>query len=385
MNKTPILEFVFDRRKQASTNKEGSVELRITFERKQKYITSGVRVLKKQWHKGTRTVIGRFDATELNKTLEKLVKEVRQVINDMIDEGNIDIFAISDRMKRKKEGNITFIEFCMNRADIRKMNKADDSQARYDRFLKFFVSWGKIVSFDDITDNNIKALDDYLVKKKLKPYSKWNNYHRFLNSFILDAISEGYIHRNPYKWVPINKDKSKGGIGKYLSPEEFELVRNVYLPSESLRRVRDLFVFQTYTCLSYTDLKDFDPTQIQEVKNMKVYIGKRAKTEQPFTIPLLSPALAILQKYHNELPVISNVKYNEYLKAVTQHAGIDKPVSSHWARHTGATLLLNGGTDMRIVSRICGHSSTRITEQVYAKLLDETVVDAIATYQERLQ
>lgn len=33
---------------------------------------------------------------------------------------------------------------------------------------------------------------------------------------------------------------------------------------------------------------------------------------------------------------------------------------------------------MRIVSKICGHSSTRITEQVYAKLLDETVVNAVS-------
>ena len=305
MNKTPILQFVFDRKKQASTNKEGSVELRITFERKQKYITSGVRVLKKQWHKGTRTVIGRFDAAELNETLEKLVKEVRQVINDMIDEGNIDIFAVVDRMKRKKDGNITFIEFCMNRADIRKMNKADDSQARYDRFLKFFVSWGKIVSFDDITDNNIKALDDYLVKKKLKPYSKWNNYHRFLNSFILDAVSEGLLHRNPYKWVNISKEKSSGGLGKHLTPEEFQQVMNVKLSTESLEKVRDVFVFQTYTCLSYVDLAAFDPKKIQEVKGKKVYVGKRGKTKGTFTIPLVRPALDILAKYRNKLPIIT--------------------------------------------------------------------------------
>lgn len=53
-------------------------------------------------------------------------------------------------------------------------------------------------------------------------------------------------------------------------------------------------------------------------------------------------------------------------------------VSSHWARHTGATLLLNEGVPMQIVSKICGHSSIKITEQVYAKLLDETVVDAIS-------
>ena len=77
------------------------------------------------------------------------------------------------------------------------------------------------------------------------------------------------------------------------------------------------------------------------------------------------------------LPIISNVKYNEYLKVVAQAAGIDKPISSHWARHTGATLLLNEGIDIKIVAKICGHSSMRITEQIYAKLLDETVVEAV--------
>ena len=71
------------------------------------------------------------------------------------------------------------------------------------------------------------------------------------------------------------------------------------------------------------------------------------------------------------------MKYNEYLKVVAQCAGINKPLSTHWARHTGATILLNEGVDLKIVSKICGHSSIRITEQIYAKLLDETVVDAI--------
>ena len=117
---------------------------------------------------------------------------------------------------------------------------------------------------------------------------------------------------------------------------------------------------------------------------MKVYVGNRGKTKEPFTIPLLRPALDILKKYKNHLPIISNVKYNEYLKVLAQTAGIEKPLSSHWARHTGATLLLNdGGLDMKIVAKICGHSSTKITEQVYAKLLDETVVDAMANYDDK--
>ena len=75
--------------------------------------------------------------------------------------------------------------------------------------------------------------------------------------------------------------------------------------------------------------------------------------------------------------VITNQKYNIALKKLAAVAGIDKPLSTNWARHTGATLLLNAGVPMQIVSKILGHSSTKMTERVYAKLLDKTVVDAV--------
>lgn len=93
---------------------------------------------------------------------------------------------------------------------------------------------------------------------------------------------------------------------------------------------------------------------------------------------LLKPAMAVLRKYAFKLPIISNVKYNEYLKVCAQKAGIDKPITSHWARHTGATILLNDGIDMEIVAKVLGHSSTRITRSVYAKLLDDTIVKAMS-------
>ena len=377
MNSTPLVALVFNRRHTATTTKEAAVELRVSYQKEQKYMSTGVRLLPKHWRRGM--VINRVDAIQLNQTLEKLVVDVRKVILQMMEGGNIDIFSIPDKLKRLRSGNLTFLDFCDTRMKIRQYGKAVDSQERYTRFMKFFRSWGKIVEFEDITDLNIIALDEHLAARGLKPYSKWNNYHRFLNSFILDAIDEGYVKRNPYKWVRIEKEKSKGGIGKYLSPQEFAKVRDMDLPTESLQRVRDLFVFQTYTCLSYVDLNSFDAEKIEKVKGMKVYIGTRAKTSQTFTIPLLKPALAILKKYNNHLPLISNVKYNEYLKVVAQNAGIDKPVSSHWARHTGATLLLNSGdVPMNIVQHILGHASQRMTEQVYAKRLDESIVDAMA-------
>ena len=90
MNKTPLLEFVYNRKKTAGTNREAAVELRITFERKQKYMTTGIRLLPKHWHRGA--VVNRIDARELNETLEKLMAEVRQVILEMMSESVMDIF-----------------------------------------------------------------------------------------------------------------------------------------------------------------------------------------------------------------------------------------------------------------------------------------------------
>jgi len=208
-------------------------------------------------------------------------------------------------------------------------------------------------------------------------YSKWNNYHRFLNSFIMDAIDEGLLQRNPYKWINIDKDKASKGLDKCLTPQEFEQLKKAKMPTNKLERVRDLFVFQTYTCLRYSDLARFNNNNITIINGTEVYKCTQKKTRKVATIPLLKPTLDILNKYKGFLPIISNPKYNEYLKLVAQVSGINKPLSTHWARHTGATILLNDGVDLKVVSKICGHSSIKITEQIYAKLLDETVVNAI--------
>lgn len=374
INKYPQIAFIHDRRGIATPEKKAAVEMRITYDGKQKFISTGVMLYSFQWKRGN--IINCPDALQISQTLDKMLTDVRQIILDMMEEDCIDISLIPEKLRQKNQKVPMFKDFCIERAAVRKYGRTPDSQLRYDRFIRLFFKWGGIREFKDITDRNIVAYDEYLHSLKLKNSSIWNNYHRFLNSFILDAIDAGYLQRNPYKWVRIEKRRIDS-LSKCLSPVEFRRIKTSRMPTESLERVRDVFVFQTYTCLSYTDLRDFDASSVQEIKGMKVYTGNRMKTDKPFTIPILSPAWDILMKYEGKLPVISNVKYNEYLKVVAQSAGVDKPISSHWARHTGATLLLNEGVDMKIVSKICGHSSIRVTEQVYAKLLDETVVEAV--------
>ena len=374
-NKFPSITVVFDRRHLANINKKGSLEIRVSYNYKQKFIPTGIMLYPNQWKEGK--IVNTPDALLISQLLDAQLQRIKQTLLEMLNEDCMDISLLSERLNKEKTEPVTFLDYCKKRTTIRKYGKKKDTQERYDRFLRSFEKWGRIKKFEDITDENIIMYDKFLADKGLKPYSKWNNYHRFVESFILDALDEGYLRRNPYKWLNIPKKQESLGLDRCLTPQEFRKLKVAKMPTESLERVRDLFVFQTYTCLRYSDLRKFDPRKVQEIKGMPVYLENSVKTNKRFTIPLLSPAIDILHKYEGRLPIISNVKYNLYLKSVAQAAGIDKPISTHWARHTGATILLNEGVDMKIVSRICGHSSTRITEKVYAKLMDETVVNTI--------
>ena len=193
------------------------------------------------------------------------------------------------------------------------------------------------------------------------------------------------IRRNPYDGGVITRPKDDGSaLERYLSEEEMERMKRVELPAGHLSRVRDLFVFQCYTCMGFADLRDFSSSRLEEVGGRLMYSSRRNKTGCAFSFMLLRGAEEILKKYGGVLPLISAQKYNLYLKEVARMAGISRPVTSHWARHTGATLLLNAGVRLEVVARVLGHSSTEMTRKVYAKLLDDTVAREMMKAEEKL-
>lgn len=293
----PRVSLVYDRYKKASSARKASIEIRISYNRKQKYISTGIKVLPSQW-KGGR-IINTEDNLMLNMELDNLLNNVRKALYSMYEEGDVNIFDVVNHLRRTQAPDL--LGYFKQRAKMRKYNKAKATQSRYDRFIRAFMEWKGIKSFRDINDKNIIAYDKHLSSRGLKASSKWHNYHRFLNSFIVDAIEDGYLSRNPYKWVNIEKGDDGNSITKHLSQEEFYRIKTAKLPTKCLERVRDIFVFQTYTCMSYTDLRNFDSGKIIIIKGTKVYTGKRDKTGKDFTIPLLNPALKILAKYDNDL------------------------------------------------------------------------------------
>ena len=143
---------------------------------------------------------------------------------------------------------------------------------------------------------------------------------------------------------------------------------------ESLGKARDLFVFCCYTGLAHADMEAFDFSRDVVTVHGCNYIDKqRIKTGTKYYAPILPPAMAILEKYHYQLPHFSQQAYNRLLKCIGALINTKKNLSSHIARYTFATtVLLGNDVPIESVSKMMGHTRIQIT-QVYAKILNSSI------------
>jgi site-specific recombinase XerD len=105
----------------------------------------------------------------------------------------------------------------------------------------------------------------------------------------------------------------------------------------------------------------------------------RQKTGTKANVPLLQPALNIIEKYKSTgttlIPSISNQKMNAYLKEIADMVGLNKNLTWYVARHTFATTVtLGNGIKIENVSFMMGHTTIKQTQH-YAKVLDSNVAD----------
>ena len=206
-------------------------------------------------------------------------------------------------------------------------------------------------------------------------YVTTNGYCQRVKTIVQFGIDNGKIKINPFAGIHLRKGEKSI---QFLSEEEVEKIRTTDFHNESLNKVRDLFVFQAASGLSYTDMAKLVPTDFQVTKDGQYYIhDKRNKTGVFYTAVILEQGVEILKKYHFKLPIIGNHKLNVYLKTIRDLCGIDKPIFSHVARHTYATRCLNRGIRLEVVAKLLGHSTTRITQH-YAKLLKDNIINEVS-------
>ena len=202
-------------------------------------------------------------------------------------------------------------------------------------------------------------------------YVTTNGYCQKVKTIVQFGIDNGRIKVNPFCGIRLRRGEKNV---QFLTEEEVEKIRTTDFHNESLNRVRDLFVFQAASGLSYTDMAKIVPSDFHQRADGQYYIhDKRNKTGVYYTSVILADGVEILKKYEFQLPIISNQKINTYLKVIKNICGINKPIFSHVARHTYATRCLNRGIRLEVVAKLLGHSTTKITQH-YAKLLEKSIL-----------
>ena len=138
--------------------------------------------------------------------------------------------------------------------------------------------------------------------------------------------------------------------------------------------IRDIFLFSSYTGFPYREVFNLGPHHLKLRNDGEIWASlSRQKTDEDEAVPLLPPALKLIEKYkedseavkrHRLFPVPSNQEYNRGLKEITAILKIEGIIlKTHKARFYFANeVTYNNGVPLKTVSRILGHQSIKTTE-----------------------
>jgi integrase len=398
MKKTTAL--MFDHRNRTKPGHAGPVEIRVTHERRSYYFDTGVKVLRDEFVAGR--VVNTLCADKLNERIAIIYEKVLSLINESIDTGKaIDTEMIKRQVWQIKEkvrdGN-TLLDWIHEQIPL--LDIKDDTRKHYYPLEDRLREFGKMRRWEDVTVERICEFDAWLhsrqkpisdaarlagVKPKRLSDAGIYNYHKCLKALLNRADRFGKIERNPYERLRGQFKRGDKDNPEYLTDDEMSRIRKLELPvGSALDVARDLFVFQMYTGLAYSDAQAFDFSAYKMVSGSWQYIGQRVKTGVPYVSELLPPAVEVLEKYRGTVPKIGNADYNHRLKEIGRLTGIEVRMHSHLARHTFATWMLANDVKIENVKQMLGHKSI-VTTQRYAKVIATSVYEDFGKVRKKIK
>lgn len=351
------------------------IELSIIIGGDRTVITLDRKVKSTSFNPSTQKVRGDKD---LNEYLEVIRRKCYSIETELIrmDNLNLETFIHSYKYGIKQKED-TLLQIYDKHNELYKDNVLCgkiDNAALYkykksrERVADYLQSIDKTdIKLKDITPSFIEGYQNYCLKT-LKTNTT-NKQLKMLKKILSFAVKERLLEVNPFQ-MTLKEEKLDYHT---LTIDDVKYLLSVEITDKRIASIRDLFVFQSMTGLSYADMASLSMDDIKD----DVIIKRRKKTDVQFVIPVLPIAKSILEKYEYKLPIISNQKYNQYLKVLGDVCKMPMSLHSHLARHSYACILLNSGVDMKTISKTLGHSSMRTTERIYAEMSNQTVVSNI--------
>lgn len=365
------------------------VMCRITVNGKISQFSCKLDVEEKTWNIELGRVAGRSTvAQETNRMLDKIRVGINKAYQDICDKDN---YVTAEKVRN------VFLGMGMNHetllAVFRQHNEDYEKQVGKIKSLRSYWKYCIVYKhLEEFIKQRYKVSD--IALKELAPAfitdfelflrtekNHCNNtvwsYMMPFRSIIFMAINNGWLQRDPFYAYSITKEETKRG---FLSKEEINLLIKGTFKKPSYTLIRDLFIFCTFTGLSWTDMANLTKENLQTSFDGHLWIKtNRQKTGTESNIRLLDVAKHIIEKYdgitddNKLLPVPCYVNCKNSIKVIAKKCGIEKNVTWHMSRHTYATTVcLSNDVPIETLSKMLGHRSIRTT-QIYAKITAEKV------------
>ena len=380
----PTVSIILDIRR---TKKDGKypVKLRLTYLRTQRYWFLGLDLTKEEFAQAT----------------AKRPKKAFLSIADKISDG-----------KRKADNIIREMDqFSFYHFETKFLGGSNDIKNVYSFFedyIKELNSEKRVgtASSYQCSLNSLKAFRPKLGFKEidkafLKSYESWmigsensittvGIYLRCLRAIFNKVINEGLL---PREYYPFLKHKyvipAAKNIKKALTLDEVKKIFEYpVVPGTSMDFAKDIWLF-SYLCngMNIKDIAHLTESNV-DGENLQFVRAKTARStrssQAPISVFLPEHALNIMNKWRNVgakpddylFPILtpgadaakqrSTVqqavkRINKYVKRIAAEAGINKNVTSYYARHSYATILKKSGVSIEYISESLGHQNISTT------------------------
>ena len=399
------------------------IRMRVNFASKRIEFTTGYRIDAEKWDTDKQRVRNgctnklKQSASEINDSLLGYYTEVQEIFKkfeveeimptpEQIKEAFNALHKPIEEVKpRKSTPNAFYKVFDEFVRDCGRQNDWTDST--YEKFAavkNHLMNFRDGLTFEFFNERGLNDYVGYLRDVKEMRNSTIGKQLSFLKWFLRWAFKKGLHQNNAYdSYKPKLKSTQKKIV--FLTWEELNKLREFEIPAakQALDRVRDVFLFQCFTGLRYSDVFNL---RRSDIKGDYIEVTT-VKTSDSLIIELNKHSKAILDKYKDVsfeddkvLPVITNQKMNDYLKELAELAGIDEPVRQTYYRgneridevtpkyallgtHAGRrTFICNAlalGIPPQVVMKWTGHSDYKAMKP-YIDIADDIKANAMSKF-----
>ena len=401
------------------------IRMRVNFASKRIEFTTGYRIDATKWDADKQRVKNGCSnklkqlASEINASLLEYYTEIQSIfkrfeVEDVIptpeqikEAFNALHKPVSEEPKPKKEALPCdffqvfddFVEDCG-----RQNNWTDSTFEKFAAVKNHLTNFREGLTFEFFDERGLNDYVGYLRDVKEMRNTTIGKQLSFLKWFLRWAFKKGVHQNNAYdSYKPKLKSTQKKII--FLTWDELNRLREFKIPfnKQALERVRDVFLFQCFTGLRYSDVFNL---RRSDIKGDHIEVTT-VKTSDSLIIELNNHSKAILDKYKDVafeddkvLPVITNQKMNDYLKELAELAGIDEPIrqtyykgneridevtpkyallGTHAGRRTFICNALALGIPPQVVMKWTGHSDYKAMKP-YIDIADDIKANAMSKF-----